>query len=115
MSPECPRCAAARACDPDVSEGYLQPSAERPGCHVCNACGAYYDVIAGRPYLAPEPESANMRLAEVLCCGDGELQQRDRPVGRWQRHVRWIVNGNVIALDWREVRSGYARGIMPTV
>lgn len=51
-------------------------------------------------------------LAQVLCLG-GELKSRDRPVGRWQRHVRWIVNGNLIAPDWREVRSGYARGIMP--
>jgi len=37
----------------------------------------------------------------------------DRMIGRWQRHVRWAVFGNVIFPDWREVKSGYARGVMP--
>lgn len=51
-------------------------------------------------------------LAQMLCCG-GELKSRDRLVGRWQRSVRWIVSGNVIAPDWRGVRSGCAAGLMP--
>lgn len=53
---ECPACKLARDQDADASEGWLHPSAERPGCYVCNCCGRHYDVIFGRAYTAPEPE-----------------------------------------------------------
>lgn len=41
------------------------------------------------------------------------MQQRERLVGRWQRQVRWCVVGNVILPDWREVKNGFARGMLP--
>jgi hypothetical protein len=41
------------------------------------------------------------------------LRYRERAVGRWQRQVRWAVCGNVIFPDWREVKSGYSRGMLP--
>lgn len=43
-------------------------------------------------------------LAEVLC-SSGDSQERDREVGRHRRRVRWIVNGNLIAPNWRDVRA----------
>ena len=42
-----------------------------------------------------------------------DIPLRAKAVGRWQREARWMVNGNLIAPDWREVRSGYSRGSMP--
>lgn len=58
-----------------------------------------------RPHLEkvpslPELLSQAAPLAEVLC-SPGEVQWRDRAVGRMQRRARWIVNGNLIAPDWR--------------
>jgi hypothetical protein len=52
---------------------------------------------------------------KVLLCGPDKYisPSRDRAVGRWQRRIRWLVNGNLIAPDWREVRSGFSRGMLP--
>lgn len=36
-------------------------------------------------------------LAQVLCAPPDVLQHRDLTVGRYQRRIRWIVNGNLEA------------------
>ena len=43
-----------------------------------------------------------------LLLGADEVQQRDRTAGRHQRRIRWIVNGDLIAPNWRDVQAGTA-------
>jgi hypothetical protein len=53
-------------------------------------------------------------LAAAVSKPEDAIVTRDRPVGRWQRQVRWSLIENVIWPDWREVRNGFSRGMMPT-
>ena len=61
--------------------------------------------------------NARAPFEKVLLCGPGkclgDLPRHDRTLGRWQRRIRWLVNGNLIAPDWREIRSGFSRGMLP--
>ena len=62
--------------------------------------------------------NARAPFDKVLMCGPGkslfgDIPTRAMAVGHYQRQMRWLVNGNLIAPDWREVRSGFSRGLMP--
>lgn len=53
-------------------------------------------------------KGADLQLAQVFLAAAG-AQHRARAVGRRQREVRWIVNGNLIAPDWAGVQSSARR------
>jgi hypothetical protein len=51
-------------------------------------------------------------LEKAMLCGPNKYVDlegmRKRKVGRWQVPMQWLVNGNLIAPDWRGHRRGSA-------